>query len=179
MIWAQELSGTWAIFRSLFLLPIGFQNEINKFIYKSLNSSCPAGKDESSGPLACVKRPHLGLCYPLEAGQEPTIQQQSPRERESHTQVLELFAQSDHETSKCDLITILETVAIKITTPHFVKQSQACEERSENYVPPSLHIQIKITICILLFLDLYYSIQEPQSSAAIKHLKMLMRNRLD
>ena len=32
MIWAQELSGMWAIFRSLFLLPIGFQNEINEFI---------------------------------------------------------------------------------------------------------------------------------------------------
>ena len=45
----------------------------------------------------------------------------SERERESHTQVLELFAQSDDETSKYDLITNLETVAIKITTPCFVK----------------------------------------------------------
>ena len=88
---------------------------------KSLNSSWPVGKDESSGQLACRKRPGLGSCYPTEAGQEQKIQEQSPRERESHSQVLELFAQSHHETSECDLITILETVAIKRTTPHFVK----------------------------------------------------------
>lgn len=80
MIWAQELSGTRAIFRSLFLLPIRFQNEINELI-KSLNSSWPVGKDESSGQLACMKRPGLGSCYPMEAGQEQKIQERSPRER--------------------------------------------------------------------------------------------------
>lgn len=53
--------------------------------------------------------------------------------QESHTYVLELLVQSDHETRKYDLIAILAAVAIKITTPYFGRQAVASEEGSENY----------------------------------------------